>query len=549
MTVQDKVQQWLNNADVLTAAELRAITDSAELENRFYKDLEFGTGGLRGILGAGTNMMNRYTVRKASKGLADYLVSRGGNSVAVSYDSRLFSDEFARCAAEVFASAGLIVHVVKELMPTPFLSFAVRELKCSSGVMVTASHNPSKYNGYKVFAPDGGQLTDAAAGEVSEAIAATGLFDIVTDSYEDYVKSGMIRYIDDGIEHKFLDCVHEQSLNTAKGLRAVYTPLCGAGYRLIPKVLEKAGAEFTVVPSQAKPDGMFPTCPFPNPEKAEALAEGIGLLKKTGGDILIATDPDADRVGTAVMHAGEAVLLSGNELGALLTDYLLAQRKARGTLPALPIVIKTIVTTALVNKIAQKYGGEVIDVLTGFKYIGEQISRLDKIGQKERYIFGFEESYGYSSGTYTREKDAVVTTMLTAEMTAYYKAKSLTLVDRLNELYEEHGLFKHELVSQEYPGASGNAKMIRLLADLRANPPKVIGMLNVLKITDYMTQTETDLPKSNVLVYDLSRSARLVIRPSGTEPLIKIYLTASGTPDEIAAVIAQLKAYIKETLA
>lgn len=549
MTIQEKMQQWLEYADVNTAAELRAVTDTAELENRFYKDLEFGTGGLRGIIGAGTSMMNRYTVRKASKGLADYLRSRGGKSIAVSYDSRLFSDEFAKSAAEVFASAGLTVHIVRELMPTPFVSFAVRELKCSSGVMVTASHNPSKYNGYKVFAPDGGQLTDAAAGEVSDAIAAAGLFDIKTDNYEEYIKSGMIRYIDDEIEQKFLRCVLDQSLNSAKGLKAVYTPLCGAGYRIVPKVLEAAGAEFTVVPAQAKPDGTFPTCPYPNPEKAEALSEGIKLLKLTGGDILIATDPDADRVGTAVMHRGEAVLLSGNELGALLTDYLLATRKARGTLPASPIIIKTIVTTAIVNKIAAKYGGEVIDVLTGFKYIGEQITRLDNIGQKERYIFGFEESYGYSSGTYTREKDAVVTTMLTAEMTAFYKAKNMTLIDRLNELYEEYGLYKHELVSLEYPGASGNAKMAQLLKNLRANPPKAIGSLSVLKITDYMTQTETDLPRANVLVYDLPCSARLVIRPSGTEPLIKIYLTASGTPEEIAAVFTQQKIFINEMLA
>lgn len=550
MKETEKYELWLAR---VTDAEVRAQLESMRgdenaIVNAFYKDLEFGTGGLRGELGAGTNCLNVYTIRKVTQGIADCMKRYGFRTAAISRDSRIGSDRFAAAAAEVFAANGITAYVTHELMPTPFLSYMTRETKSDIGVMITASHNPSKYNGYKVYGADGCQLTDARAAEMTGYIEAVDPFDVPVKPFEAGLKDGSIRYIDDGLIDRYIAAVREQSLGSAAGVRVVYSALNGTGYKLVPRILREVGAsDVTEVPEQCRPDGRFPTCPYPNPEKPEALRLGLELTEKTGADILIATDPDADRIGVAVRTADGCRLLTGNETGVLLTDYIFARRKERGTLPDRPVLVKTIVTTELGFKVAEKYRPETYDVLTGFKYIGDVIGKLEKKGEESRFVFGFEESYGCLAGTYVRDKDAVVAAMLVAEMAAYYKNRGLTLVDRIEEIYAEFGTYQHKLVSKEFPGAEGHARMQTLLENLRRHLPETLAGAKVTEVIDYLVQEEFDLPKSNVLSLKTDTGTRLVIRPSGTEPLIKFYITASRTPAENEKTVAAVLGWLDET--
>lgn len=512
--------------------ELEKISeDKIEIENRFYKDLEFGTAGLRGIIGVGTNNLNIYTIRKTTKGLCDYLKSINGKKVVISYDSRINSELFAKNTAMIFAENGMEVFLTKDIMPMPFLSFAIRYYKCDLGIMITASHNPSKYNGYKVSGADGCQLTDEAVKIATAFIEKIDPFKVEVKPFESYKN---IKMIDNSAADAFLDSIYKQNLNKVFNLKVVYTPLNGAGYKLVPQIFERINQkDVIIVKEQSYPDGNFPTCPFPNPEKAEALKLGLEYAEKNNADILIATDPDADRLGTAVLHKGQYKLISGNELGVLLCNYILSQKKERGLLPKKPIIIKTIVSTILTNRIAEKYGAEIIDVLTGFKYIGEQINLLESKGEQDRFVFGFEESYGYLAGIHARDKDGVVASMLACEMAGFYKNKGLTLIDVLEEIYLEFGRYKNKVLSLEFPGASGNAKMKNLLNKLRNESLNEINGIKVLERIDYLTQTKQKLPPSNVLVYNLENNSQFIARPSGTEPLIKFYLTAVENAGEI----------------
>lgn len=550
MNETEKYERWLarvTDAEVKTQLEsMRG--DGNAIVNAFYKDLEFGTGGLRGELGAGTNCLNVYTIRKVTQGIADCMKRYGFRTAAVSRDSRINSDRFAAAAAEVFAANGITAYVTRELMPTPFLSYMTRETKSDIGVMITASHNPSKYNGYKVYGADGCQLTDARAAEMTGYIAAVDPFDVPVKPFEEGLKDGSIRYIDDALIDRYIAAVKEQSLGSAAGVKVVYSALNGTGYKLVPRILRETGAaDVTEVPEQCRPDGHFPTCPYPNPEKPEALRLGLELTEKAGADILIATDPDADRIGVAVRTADGCRLLTGNETGVLLTDYIFSRRKALGTLPERPVLVKTIVTTELGFKVAEKYRPETYDVLTGFKYIGDVIGKLEKKGEASRFVFGFEESYGCLAGTYVRDKDAVVAAMLVAEMAAYYKNRGLTLVDRIEEIYAEFGTYRHKLVSKEFPGAEGHARMQTLLENLRRNLPETLADARVTEVVDYLTQTTFDLPKSNVLSLKTETGTQLIIRPSGTEPLIKFYITASRTPAENEKTVAAVLGWLDET--
>lgn len=550
MNETEKYERWLARVtDVEVRAQLESMRgDGNAIVNAFYKDLEFGTGGLRGELGAGTNCLNVYTIRKVTQGIADCMKRYGFRTAAVSRDSRINSDRFAAATAEVFAANGITAYVTRELMPTPFLSYMTRETKSDIGVMITASHNPSKYNGYKVYGADGCQLTDARAAEMTGYIAAVDPFDVPVKPFEEGLKDGSIRYIDDELIDRYIAAVKEQSLGSAAGVKVVYSALNGTGYKLVPRILREAGAaDVTEVPEQCRPDGRFPTCPYPNPEKPEALRLGLELTEKTGADILIATDPDADRIGVAVRTADGCRLLTGNETGVLLTDYIFSRRKALGTLPERPVLVKTIVTTELGFKVAEKYRPETYDVLTGFKYIGDVIGKLEKKGEASRFVFGFEESYGCLAGTYVRDKDAVVAAMLVAEMAAYYKNRGLTLVDRIEEIYAEFGTYRHKLVSKEFPGAEGHARMQTLLENLRRNLPETLAGARVTEVVDYLTQTTFDLPKSNVLSLKTEAGTQLIIRPSGTEPLIKFYITASRTPAENEKTVAAVLGWLDET--
>ncbi|MGN1094599.1 MAG: phospho-sugar mutase, partial [Candidatus Neoclostridium sp.] len=430
----------------------------------------------------------------------------------------------------------------KELMPTPFLSYITRYYKADMGVMITASHNPARYNGYKVYGSDGCQLTDNAANELTGYIENVDAFEVKTGELGDYLKSGLVEYVSDDVIESYLQTVFAQHIGFADGLNVTYSALNGTGYKLVPEILKrmKVGS-LNLVEEQCRPDGNFPTCSYPNPEKAEALALGIKTAEQNNSDILIATDPDADRVGTAVLHEGKYVLLTGNEVGVLLTDYLLSKKKENGTLPDSPVIVKTIVTTDLIRKVAATYNAEIFDVLTGFKYIGDVIAKLEKKGEESRYLLGFEESYGYLSGTYVRDKDAVNASMLVAEMTAYYKKKKMTLVDRLNDIYSEYGYYEHKLMSFDFPGADGQAKLKNLLENIRKNLPESIAGSKVVGFVDYLTQTEADLPKSNVLSFTMEDASKLIIRPSGTEPMVKMYLTATKSVEENRAKFALMK--------
>ncbi len=540
MEINNKYAEWLNNA-VDLKSELEAMDEDAK-KDAFYKDLEFGTAGLRGVLGAGTNRMNNYTVGRATQGLAEYLLNRSAKpSVAVSYDSRHCSEQFARYAAAVLAQNGIKSYISDALKPTPYLSFMVRHFGCDAGIMITASHNPAKYNGYKVYGSDGCQVTDKAASDILGYVGKVGYFDVKAANFDDSVKNKTINFVD--VTREYLDKVYERSVGAARGVSIVYTPLNGTGCDIVPQMLRERGFDnVTIVPEQARPDGDFPTCTYPNPEKAEAMKLGVELAKSTGADIVIGTDPDADRLGAAVKTADGYRLITGNEMGVLLIDYLFSHKKE---LPKKPVVVKTIVTTDLAKAVAESYGATVIEVLTGFKYIGETIKKLEEKGESDRFVLGYEESYGYLSGTYVRDKDAVVATMLVAEMTADYKKEGKTLSDVLEGIYAKFGEYFHRTVSFTYEGAAGAQKMKEVLSGIRRNPPKAIDGAKVVESIDYSTQTKFDLPKADVLSYKAEDGSKLIIRPSGTEPLIKVYITAAnGGEKRIDRILDEVKKFM-----
>ena len=538
--IEQRYNEWKAKAEGL-AAELAAMS-ADDVQEAFYKDLEFGTAGLRGILGAGTNRLNNYTIGKVTQGLADYLLAHVKKpAVAISYDSRKFSEEFARHAAAVLAHNGIKTYITGELKPTPYLSFMVRHFGCDAGIMITASHNPAKFNGYKVYGSDGCQVTDKAAGEIFDYIQRVKTFDVKAVDYAAAVEKGCVSVAD--VTREYLDCVYERSVSDKRKLSIVYTPLNGTGCDIVPQMLRERGFDdVTIVPEQARPDGSFATCPYPNPEKAEALNLALELAKSRGADIVIGTDPDADRIGAAVKTKNGYRLITGNEMGVLLIDFVFSHSKR---LPEKPVAVKTIVTTDLAARVAESYGAEMREVLTGFKYIGEVIKKLEEKGEGERFVIGYEESYGYLSGTYVRDKDAVVATMLVAEMAAAYLAEGKTLEDVLDGIYSEYGRYFHRTVSFTYEGVAGAQKMKDVLAGVRKNPPRDIDGSAVVQSIDYMTQTQFDLPKSDVLSFKASDGSKLIIRPSGTEPLIKVYITAAtGGEARIDSILEQAQKFM-----
>lgn len=526
--------------------ELNAIDGKEdEILDRFYKNLEFGTGGLRGVIGAGTNRMNVYTVGQATQGLADYLNATFDEpSVAIAYDSRIKSDVFAECAAGVLAANGIKVYIYPELMPTPMLSFAVRRLHCSSGIVLTASHNPSKYNGFKCYDYRGFQITDDGAAQTYEYMKKVDIFDGVKRmSFEDALAEDRVDYIEDWVKDEFIENVLACSVNPdavkKSGIKVLYTPLNGTGNKPVRRVLKKLGVEdLRVVKSQEKPDGNFPTCPYPNPEIRQVFEEGLKMTEEFPADLMIATDPDCDRVGIAVRDNGEYKLMTGNEVGAMLCEYLLSQLKEKGELPEKPVVVKTIVTTPLISAICKEYGAEMADLLTGFKYIGELVTELEEKGEADRYVLGLEESYGYLTGIHARDKDGVNAAMIICEMAAYYKTKGMTLWQFMNSVYEKYGYFFNQLDNYAFEGAAGMQKMADMMESLRNEPPVEICGSKVVWQGDYKAGETTDgatgLPKSNVLSYRMESGDAVIVRPSGTEPKIKIYITAKASSREEA---------------
>lgn len=559
-------QQQLEDED-LTRELAQIEGDSEAIKDRFYRELEFGTAGLRGVIGAGTNRMNIYVVRKTTQALAEYLKADYGDAaVAISYDSRIKSDVFAREAARVLAANGIIVHIYRQLMPTPCLSFAVRQLGCKAGIMVTASHNPAKYNGYKAYGPDGCQMTSESADKVLAYSDKVDPFQgVKLVDFDAAVGNGLIKYISPELEQSYLDHVKAQSIHPEAlkeaNLKVVYTPLNGTGNVPVRTLLDQMGVQdVQVVAEQELPDGNFTTCPFPNPEIKEALALGLRDCAAVKPDLLLATDPDADRVGIAVPDKeGNYVLITGNEVGALLFEYICKERTKLGTMPKQPVGVKTIVTSDIITHIAAEYGVELRNVLTGFKYIGEQIGLLEADGEQDRYIFGFEESYGYLAGSYVRDKDAVVGSMLICEMAAFYRQQGISILDALSALYEKYGVFRHTQSSFVCEGATGMERMAQVMADIRANRPEEIGGRKVVYFADYKLSEATDLltgeksaielPKSDVLEYRLEGGASVILRPSGTEPKIKAYYTATGkTFEEADAVEQQLNTDFRRIL-
>ena len=535
----EEYKRWLE-ADLEDPALKKELEEIAgneeEIKERFAVSLAFGTAGLRGVLGAGSNRMNIYVVRQATQGLANWVKTQGGNQlVAISYDSRINSDVFAKTAACVLAANGIKVRIYDALMPVPALSFATRFYEANAGIMVTASHNPAKYNGYKAYGPDGCQMTDEAADIVYAQIQET---DILTGakvmSFEEGLESKMIQYVGEDCIEGLYQAIESRSVRPglckSAGLKLVYSPLNGSGLVPVMRVLKDIGIEdVTIVPEQQYPDGNFPTCPYPNPEIFEALRLGLELAEKNGADLMLATDPDADRVGIAIKCPdGSYQLVSGNEVGVLLLDYICAGRIEKGTMPEKAVAVKSIVSTPLADAVAANYGVELRNVLTGFKWIGDQIAGLEAAGEVERFIFGFEESYGYLAGPYVRDKDAIVGSMLICEMAAYYRSIGSSIKQRLEEIYEKYGRYLNKVDSFEFPGLSGMDKMASIMNELRNNPPQEIGGYAVVKVTDYKKPEETGLPAANVLIYGLEGGATVVVRPSGTEPKIKTYFTTLG---------------------
>jgi len=542
-------EEWCKNAteDAEVVAELKAMeADEAKIEDAFYRNLAFGTGGLRGVIGAGTNRMNIYTVAKASQGLANYVIKNyhpRGRRIAVSYDSRIKSDLFAKTAAAVFAANGIKVFIYSELMPTPCLSYGVRALDCAAGIMITASHNPSKYNGYKVYGKDGCQITTEAADEILKEIEdVDDLFETVKKiDYEATLQNGYVEFINENVYTDFINEVLRQSLvnkdEINKDFAIVYSPLNGTGLKPVTRALKEAGyTNISLVEEQKNPDGNFPTCPYPNPEIKDAMALGIEYAKQKNADLLLATDPDCDRVGIAVKNSdGEYVLLSGNQTGCLLLDYVCSMRVKNGTMPADAEMVKTIVTTDLGQQIAENYGVKTVNVLTGFKFIGEEIGRLEKQGKVDSYIFGFEESYGYLSGSYVRDKDAVDGALLICEMFAYYKTQGISLIDKLQELYAKYGYCLNSLHSYEFEGSSGLEKMQSIMNSMREDMSEIAD-IKIVKKDDYLKGID-GLPKSDVIKFYLEDNGSVVVRPSGTEPKMKIYISISAENEESADAI------------
>ena len=542
MTYENQLALWLERAgeDPDLTAELREVQhDEKAVSDRFYRHLAFGTGGLRGVLGAGTNRMNLYTVRRATQGLADYLNATDlPKSVAIAHDSRVKGDLFAREAARVLAANGITAHLYPRLEPTPALSWAVRYLHCGAGICVTASHNPAQYNGYKVYGADGCQITPEAAEKVLAAMEKTDCFDgVKLADYDAAAAEGKIQIISDECLDAFVDAVLDlRPGNDVSKLKLVYTPLNGSGLECVKKLLAKMGVTaLTVVPSQEAPDGHFPTCPYPNPEIREAMEEGLRLCDKVKPDLLIGTDPDCDRMGAAVPDGqGGYRLITGNEMGVLLLDYLCRTRIARNTMPQGPVAVTTIVSTDMATPVAQSYGVELRRTLTGFKYIGEQIGLLEEEGHPERYLFGFEESYGYLSGAHVRDKDAVNAVMLACECAAWYAGQGMTLLDAMNALYEKFGFYRNGLLSRAFEGQDGMAAMDALMKSLRTAPPAEIGGWKVTGMTDYLG-SDTGLIPSDVLEFRLEEAGKVIVRPSGTEPKLKLYLSVRGNGEEDAA--------------
>ncbi len=519
--------------------------DEKRIQDCFYKDLEFGTAGQRGVLGAGTNCLNVYTVSKTTQGLADYLGANKATKVFISYDSRINSKLFAETAARVLAQNGITAYITKELQPTPFVSFGTREMRCDAGIMITASHNPSKFNGYKVYGADGCQITDEAAALITAAIEKVDPFDVRPSGFDEAFAAGLIQYVPDEVYAEFLNRVKKQHLRDCGDIKITYSPLNGTGWKFVPEILKEIGVKnLNIVREQYEPDGNFPTCPYPNPEKKEALSLGLKYAAEADSDLFIATDPDADRVGVAVKHGGGYVILTGNEMGLCLLSYLLEERSARGTLPAHPVVVKTIVTTNLAEKIAAKYGAETRNVLTGFKYIGDQMNRLAADGRIDDFIMGYEESCGYLVGDHARDKDAVVACMVLAECADSLKARGMTLVDKLNAIYDEFGRYSHRTISKEFAGASGSARMKELLDAFRAADVRKVGGKKVLEKIDLLGKNVLGLPSSNVIILNLEDNAQLIVRPSGTEPLIKFYMTAAESLEKNNEVFAEMSEYI-----
>ena len=558
---QEEYARWCaaNLDDPDLAPELASIVgDEEAIKERFAVALKFGTAGLRGVIGAGTNRMNVYVVRQATQGLANWVKTQGGSqTVAISYDSRIKSDVFAKAAAEVLAANGVKVCIYKALMPVPALSFATRYYKCNAGIMVTASHNPAKYNGYKAYGPDGCQMTDEAADVVYAEIQKTDvLTGAKTMTFEEGMAAGLIQYVEDDCCEALYQAIESRSVRpglcATAGLKLVYSPLNGSGLVPVTRILKDLGiTDVTIVPEQKNPDGNFPTCPYPNPEIFEALRLGLELAEKSGADLMLATDPDADRVGIAVRcKDGSYELLSGNEVGVLLLDYICAGRIEKGTMPKNPVMVKSIVSTPLADKVAAHYGVECRNVLTGFKWIGDQIAKLEAAGEVERFIFGFEESYGYLAGSYVRDKDAIIGSMLICEMAAYYRSIGSSIKEELERIYSQYGRYLNKVDSFEFEGLSGMDKMAKIMADLRADHLTEIAGYKVEKVTDYKKPEETGLPAANVLIYALEGGASVIVRPSGTEPKIKAYYTTLGK--DLAEAQAQkdaLSAAMKPLLA
>ena len=549
-------EKWLSvpMEDADLAEELRSIQGKEEeINDRFYQDLEFGTAGLRGVLGAGTNRMNIYTVRKATQGLANYLNRQGAKTgVAIAYDSRIKSDVFARESAAVLAANGLTAYLYPWLSPTPTLSFAVRYLHCDAGICVTASHNPAKYNGYKAYGSDGCQITAEMASGVQEEMNALDIFkDVKTMDFEEGVKQGRIQYIPESVQDAFLDRVYDERIleEPCTGLKVVYTPLNGTGLVGVTKILQRIGVEdVTVVPEQEKPDGNFTTCPYPNPEIRQALKKGLELCRKVSPDLLLATDPDCDRCGIAVKQGDAYELMTGNEVGVLLLDFIARSRVEQGKMPKDPIAVTTIVSTDMADPVAEHYGIRCVRVLTGFKYIGDQIALLEAKGEEDRFLLGFEESYGYLSGGYVRDKDAVDASMLICQMAWYYKQKGMTLVDAMEALYRQFGYYTNAVENFAFEGEDGMLAMGKIMDTLRQNAPAEIAGRKVTGWSDYKlsirkdgeTETVISLPKSNVLEYRLEGGSKVIVRPSGTEPKIKVYLSAKGETREESLQVVQV---------
>lgn len=552
----EEYQRWLaaDLQDADLSPELRKIQgNDEEIKDRFAVSLQFGTAGLRGVLGAGTNRMNIYVVAQATQGLANWVKTQGGTqTVAISFDTRLKSDVFSKTAAGVLAANGIKVRIYDAAMPVPALSFATRYYNCNAGIMVTASHNPAKYNGYKAYGPDGCQMPDQAADVVYNEIQKIDVLNGAQQiSFAQGVEDGLIRFVGDDCKKAFYEaieaCQVRPGLAATSGLKLVYSPLNGSGLVPVTQVLKDIGiTDITIVPEQEYPNGYFTTCSYPNPEIYAALESGLKLAKECDADLMLATDPDADRVGIAMKCPdGTYELVTGNEMGALLLDYICAGRIEKGTMPKDPVAVMSLVSTPLAKAIAKHYNVELRSVLTGFKWIGDQILNLEKNHQEDRFIFGFEESYGYLAGSYVRDKDAVVASMLICEMAAYYRANGSSIKQRLEEIYSQYGRYFNKTDSFEFPGLSGMDKMAGIMTQLRQEPPAAIGTHKIARAVDFKKSEETGLPPANVLLYELENGATVIIRPSGTEPKIKAYFTTLGKDlaeaqaqkDELAAAV------------